>query len=449
MIAKSDAASNFRGSRGSGSIEISVPGASTAVGFSGQQKNTGASAADRGRPSLFKTIDEDRRERHDHINGSGRSTYPGRISVLTTGATAFCVIRFLFMEKALAKAPINARRPGASAVWISFRSAVLLTLIAQFSATPVRSAGPREDTFIPSRVPAWVFPLNPPPPASPPTFDKVSSLHVPNSKVSFTEAELNNLFKAPDWHPQSHGAMPSIVANGRPPEVYACGFCHTPGGEGRPENASLAGLPAAYIMSQLADFKSSHRRSARIGPYRPADLMIHAVTNATEEELSTAATYFAAQTLQPRVVVVETKRIPASHIVGWVYAAGRDGGSELLGERLLEFAPDAIRHENRDDEMRYVAYVPLGSINRGKHMVQSGSDSPANACSLCHGPQLRGIGLIPPIAGRSPTYILRQLLAFQTGARAGAAGEPMRAVVKNLRIAEMINAAAYVGTLPP
>jgi hypothetical protein len=65
MIAKSDAASIFRGTRGSRSIEISVPGAFTAVGFSGQQKNPGASAAERGRPSLFKTIDEDRRQRHD------------------------------------------------------------------------------------------------------------------------------------------------------------------------------------------------------------------------------------------------------------------------------------------------------------------------------------------------------------------------------------------------
>src|SRR3984957_7840659 len=87
MIAKSDAASIFRGTRGSRSIEISVPGAFTAVGFFGPQKNPGASAAERGRHSLFKTIDEDRRQRHDHINRSGRSTYPGRISVLTSGAT--------------------------------------------------------------------------------------------------------------------------------------------------------------------------------------------------------------------------------------------------------------------------------------------------------------------------------------------------------------------------
>jgi hypothetical protein len=87
MIEKSDAASIFRDTRGSGSIEISVPGAFTAVGFFRPKKKTGASAAERGRPSLIKTIDEDRRERHDHINRSGRSTYPEEKSVQTSGAT--------------------------------------------------------------------------------------------------------------------------------------------------------------------------------------------------------------------------------------------------------------------------------------------------------------------------------------------------------------------------
>src|ERR1700749_5058138 len=87
MIEKSGVASISRGTRGSGSIEISAPGAFTAVGFSSQKKKPGASAAERGSPSLLKTIDQNRRERHDHINRPGRSTYPGRISVLTSGAT--------------------------------------------------------------------------------------------------------------------------------------------------------------------------------------------------------------------------------------------------------------------------------------------------------------------------------------------------------------------------
>jgi len=61
---------------------------------------------------------------------------------------------------------------------------------------------------------------------------------------------------------------------------------------------------------------------------------------------------------------------------------------------------------------------------------------------------LRGVGPIPPIAGRSPTYILRQLLGFKTGARSGTTGLPMRAVVKNLKISDMIDVAAYAASLP-
>jgi cytochrome c553 len=57
--------------------------------------------------------------------------------------------------------------------------------------------------------------------------------------------------------------------------------------------------------------------------------------------------------------------------------------------------------------------------------------------------------LIPPLAGRSPTYILRQLLAFKTGARAGATGQPMQAVVANMRVGNMIDVAAYAASLAP
>jgi cytochrome c553 len=300
-----------------------------------------------------------------------------------------------------------------------------------------------------SDVPAWLFPLNVAAPATSTPDDNVRPLHVPNSKVTFTQASLNDLFNAPDWHPASHGAMPHLVAHGRPPDVYACGYCHTAGGQGRPENASLAGLPAAYIMNQVTDFKSGARKSAWHGPYRPVDRMIHAVTYATNEELSAAAEYFAKQILRRRVVVVERTRVPHSHVVGWVYAADRGGGSEPIGERLLEFAPDVVRHEHHDDEMIYIAYAPPGSIVRGKRIAQQGADSRLNACMLCHGPQLRGVGPIPAIAGRSPTYILRQLLAFQTGARIGTAGLPMQAVARNLTISGMIDAAAYAASLSP
>jgi cytochrome c553 len=299
-----------------------------------------------------------------------------------------------------------------------------------------------------SNVPAWVFPMNAET-AKPAPLDNARPLHLANSSAAFTEAELHDLFNAPDWRPASHSAMPPIVAHGHAPDAYACGYCHSPSGQGRPENASLAGLPAAYILNQVTDFKTGARKSAWRGSYLPSVLMIHAVMHTTDEDLSAAAEYFAAQVLRPRVRVVERERVPRSRIVGWVYVADQSGTVEPLGQRLLEFAPDAVRHENRDDEMRYTAYAPRGSIGRGKHIAQAGSDSPSNACTSCHGPQLRGVGPIPSIAGRSPTYLLRQLLAFQNGARSGSDALPMRAVVKNLNINGMIDAAAYAASLPP
>ena len=93
MIEKSRATSISWGTRGSGSLEISAPGAFAALGFSYFRRNSETSAAERGRFTLFKTIDEDQRARHDYINHSGRSTYPKEKSVQTTGTTAVVAIK--------------------------------------------------------------------------------------------------------------------------------------------------------------------------------------------------------------------------------------------------------------------------------------------------------------------------------------------------------------------
>ncbi|MBS0396531.1 MAG: hypothetical protein JSR54_18070, partial [Proteobacteria bacterium] len=55
----------------------------------------------------------------------------------------------------------------------------------------------------------------------------------------------------------------------------------------------------------------------------------------------------------------------------------------------------------------------------------------------------------PPLAGRLPTYLLRQLLAFASGARAGAGAGPMRAVAAQLTLEDMVGAAAYAASRAP
>jgi cytochrome c553 len=47
--------------------------------------------------------------------------------------------------------------------------------------------------------------------------------------------------------------------------------------------------------------------------------------------------------------------------------------------------------------------VPRGSIARGKALVTSGEKTAP--CSSCHGSDLRGSGDIPPLIGRSPSYL--------------------------------------------
>jgi cytochrome c553 len=68
--------------------------------------------------------------------------------------------------------------------------------------------------------------------------------------------------------------MPQIVASGRAPDVIACAYCHTPTGQGRPENSALAGLSADYIREQLRDMRSGARRQIGTAAYLPIRNML-------------------------------------------------------------------------------------------------------------------------------------------------------------------------------
>jgi cytochrome c553 len=171
--------------------------------------------------------------------------------------------------------------------------------------------------------------------------------------------------------------------------------------------------------------------------------------NATEAEVASAARYFSRLRFKPRARVIESADIPRMREAGFVYARVPGGGTEPLGSRIVEGPPDFERHELRDDGMTYIAYAPLGSIKRGRSIARAGADGLSSACVTCHGPGLGGNALIPPLAGRYPTYIVRQLLAFRTGARSTVASQPMQAVAARLSVDDMIAVAAYAATLAP
>src|SRR5215813_7641665 len=72
------------------------------------------------------------------------------------------------------------------------------------------------------------------------------------------------------------------------------------------------------------------------------------------------------------------------------------------------------------------------------------------ACGTCHGLNLTGIvgADVPPIAGRSPSYIVRQLWDIQQGTRNGAQAQLMKLIVASLTHEDMIAIASYVASRP-
>jgi cytochrome c553 len=242
--------------------------------------------------------------------------------------------------------------------------------------------------------------------------------------------------------------MPDIVAHGRKPDVYACGYCHLPNGQGRPENSSLAGLPAPYIIHQMTDFRSGARKSSE-PRHLPVANMISRETKATSQETAVAAEYFSKLERKPWIRIVETSAVPKTHVAGWMLVADTPAATEPIGQRIIEMAEDLERTELRDDASGFVAYVPEGSLKRGKWLVATAGDRKMSPCAKCHGPDLRGSGNVPPIAGRSPSYIVRQLFDMKSGARSGALSLQMRRQVAKLSLDDMIAVAAFVSSLKP
>jgi cytochrome c553 len=259
---------------------------------------------------------------------------------------------------------------------------------------------------------------------------------------------VKDLYTPPDWHPADHPAMPPIVAHGRPPDVYACGYCHLPNGQGRPENASLAGLPAAYITQQLADFKNGLRKSSE-PKHGPTSAMVQIGSKADEKEAQAAAAYFAALKPTPWIRVVESEAVPKTHVAGWMLVADDPVVMEPIGQRIIETPENLERTELRDDHSGFIAYVPPGSIKKGRILVTAGGAGKTIACATCHGVQLKGLGNVPALAGRSPSYIVRQLYDMQSGARAALDTQLMRAVVAGLSVSDMVSIAAYTASLAP
>jgi cytochrome c553 len=275
-----------------------------------------------------------------------------------------------------------------------------------------------------------------------------SPKHLAGSDLEFTLAQIRDGFGPADWFPGDHPKMPDIVAHGRRPEVRACALCHYPNGKGRAENAPIAGYPVAYFIQQMHDFKEGNRKSAESRKAN-TNAMIAIAKAMTEEEIQASAEYFAAMPWTQWIRVVETDMVPKTRINGGLFLALEGSEKEPIGRRIIEVPENAEASETyRNPRSGFIAYAPPGSIKKGETLVTSDGGKTL-ACGACHGADLKGLGPVPGIAGRSPSYLVRQMYDMQAGARKGLWTPLMTKVVGQLTEDDMLEIAAYTASLKP
>jgi cytochrome c553 len=320
----------------------------------------------------------------------------------------------------------------------SIRIAVLLCGLAPLLMA--RGLQAQEALAVPAGLPDWAF--NIPDKAQPSAVRPEGIVKAPGSAKEYEAAKIAGTANPPDWFPDEHPAAPRAVTGGAGIR-FACGACHLMSGQGHPEAADIAGMPAEYLIRQMAYYKAGTRQDdSRMAPIAKAT---------SDEDVRQAAEYFAGLKPAVWVKVIETATPPKTFIA----TAGRhrqlhpDGGTEPIGHRILEIPADPFRTEIRDPHSGFIAYVPPGSIARGEALVKGGESGKTVQCALCHGDTLQGLGEVPRLAGLQPLYVARQLFDIRYGSSAGKAAALMKPVVANLSDDDIIAISSYLGSLPP
>jgi cytochrome c553 len=322
------------------------------------------------------------------------------------------------------------------------------------------AAGDVRVTFAAGDPPSWAYP------SVPQGFQRAKdekTYRLPGSPRAYTYDQIEDSFEPADWYPTEHPTMPDPVGHGRRPNLRACGWCHLPNGQGHPQSSNLAGLPAAYIATQLNDFALGNRTPAVGGPNTIMGIIARAMT---PQDIKAASEYFGRLKMKPWIRVVETRMSPATRIIeGNLRIPLESGDMERIGQRIVEVPETPARTRLYDSHTGFIAYVPGGSIRRGLKLVTTGGATTARGktvegktteCTKCHGMTLRGMPaqpdgtpMTPPLAGRSPTYMFRQLHDIQKQTRRGANIALMWPVVAQLTEGDMIDIAAYLASRAP
>ncbi len=293
--------------------------------------------------------------------------------------------------------------------------------------------------------PGWAYAVPTPQNEAHAPGDDGTLFTLPGSGGHFTRSQISGAGHTPpaDWYPQDHPAMPPLVAAGDAARgITACVGCHYPNGKGRPQNANIAGLNADYLARQLRDMKNGTRKSAEPRKTNAFQMVSFAKTM-TAAEMREAASYYAALPPTVPIKVVETPTVPKMQSQEGLWLPDKNGAREPIGVRLIETPADVDREQLRDPHAGFIAYVPPGAVAKGRRLAARLN------CAGCHGERLTGSGdSAPGIAGRSPSYLARQLYDFQKGTRHGEMAAMMQPIAAGLTATDIVNLTAYVASLP-
>jgi len=246
-------------------------------------------------------------------------------------------------------------------------------------------------------------------------------------------------------------AAPPAAAAPAAPAAPMAGWQPAPGSPEAKQEAQLA--PARATLLEGKWCSACHGYNGRsVAPTFPV------LAGQSAEYLATQLRYFHNLNQDDRAVTHETQFDQwLINITGWRKVAGyRYEDAPRNEERAWDFMKGVARDLDEPTMQALAEYyskqTPIagrpaakGDVARGKTLYLEGDAAKGLlACQMCHGPDAKGQGPIPRLAGQHADYVIVQLRAIQTGIRAV---DQMQALIANLDEADFAAVAAYVQTL--
>ncbi len=129
----------------------------------------------------------------------------------------------------------------------------------------------------------------------------------------------------------------------------------------------------------------------------------------------------------------------------------RQSHNGMIMSRVHGISPSmrsALAEEFADLNPRPYGRAPGGLAERGKQIYEEGiPDANVPACSVCHGPDAKGKGPIPRLAGQLYPYTIKALTNWGRERGEAANSRVMQPIAHSLTRSEMEAVAAYFSTL--